>query len=112
MTEQATKPMESEAEETCCSVTARVDVFEKDDEFVVYADMPGVAPEDVDVRYNNGELILHGRRTSDIAGYHRDFRLGEQIAADRIEAQLTNGVLTLRLPKVEAVKPKRIAVKG
>lgn len=124
MTERAIKPVESEAEPTGRTLAARVDVFEKDDEYLVYADMPGVTPQDVDIRFENGELSLFGRRSRcnagkqgeswecDIHGYNRSFRLGEHVAGDRIEAELKQGVLTLRLPKVEAVKPRRIAVKG
>jgi len=106
------------------TVTPRVDVLETDDEFVLLADMPGVTPENLDVRFENGELTLHGRRPADhpgrtravweyeVTNYFRTFRLTDHISADRIEAELRNGVLTLRLPKAEAVKPRRIAVKG
>jgi len=106
------------------TVTPRADVLETDDEFLLLADMPGVTPESLDVRFENGELTLHGRRTPGHAGqtravweyegtnYYRTFRLTDDIAADRIEAGLKNGVLTLHLPKAEAVKPRRIAVKG
>ena len=114
----------AEGEPRAVAVTPRVDVLETDDELLVFADMPGVAPEDVDIRFENGELTVHGRRAAshpdkaragreyDVTGYFRSFRVAEQIAADRIEAELKNGVLTLHLPKVEAVKPRRIAVKG
>jgi HSP20 family protein len=123
MTEQALKPVDSE-NESGRTISARVDVFEKDDEYLVQADMPGVAADDVDIRFENGEITLHGRRQPshtkkaraaweyEVTGYHRSFRLGDHIASDRIEADLKNGVLSLKLPKVEAVKPKRIAVKG
>jgi HSP20 family protein len=106
------------------ALTPRVDVLETDDEILVYADMPGVTAEDVDIRFENGELAVHGRRAAshpdksratrefEVTGYFRSFRVAEQIAADKIEAALKNGVLTLHLPKVEAVKPRRIAVKG
>ena len=88
------------------------------------ADLPGVKPADVDVRFENGEMTLHGRRTPahlgkrralweyEPAHYHRAFRLTEDVAADQIEAELKNGVLTVRLPKAEAAKPRRINVKG
>ena len=46
------------------------------------------------------------------AHYHRAFRLTEDVAADKIGAELKNGVLTVRLPKAEAAKPRRIDVKG
>ena len=106
------------------TVTPRADVLETDDEFLLLADMPGVTSENVDIRFENGELTLHGRRAADhaekaralweyeVTNYFRTFRLTEHIAADRIEAELKNGVLTLHLPKAEAVKPRKIAVKG
>jgi len=106
------------------TVTPRVDVLETDDEFLVLADMPGVKPEDVDIRFEKGELTVHGRRPVSFTGkepalreyeatnYHRAFVIAETVAADRIAAELKGGVLTVRLPKVEAVKPKRIAVRG
>jgi HSP20 family protein len=102
----------------------RVDILETDQEVVLLADLPGVRPNDVDVRFENGELTIHGRRTSANAGkrrilweyepahYHRVFRLTEDVSADRIDAELKNGVLKVRLPKAEAAKPRRIAVKG
>jgi HSP20 family protein len=102
----------------------RVDILETEQELVLLADLPGVRPADVDVRFENGELTIHGRRNPTHAGrrralweyepahYHRTFRLTEDLAADKIEAELKNGVLTVRLPKAEAAKPRRIAVKG
>jgi len=106
------------------TVAPPVDILERDGDLVLFADMPGVAPGDVDVRFENGELTVHGKRTfnhtgktrqddgDEVTGYFRSFRVSEQIAADRIEANLKNGRLTLRLPKVEAAKPRRIAVNG
>jgi HSP20 family protein len=109
MTDEALKTCNEEACEP--TVTARVDVFERDDEYLVHTDMPGVEAKDVDIRFENGELTIHGRRSAPKSGYHRSFRIGDQIASDRIDANLSNGVLTLKLPKVEAVKPRRIPVK-
>ncbi len=114
----------AEAAERAVTIAPRVDLLEKEDELLLLADMPGVRPEDVDVRFENGELTVHGRRTAahadkeralweyEVTNYFRSFRVTEHIAADRIEAELKNGVLTLHLPKVEAVKPRRIAVRG
>lgn len=102
----------------------RVDVLETEQELMLLADLPGVRPTDVDVRFENGELTIHGRRTPahpnkkralweyEPTHYHRTFRLTEDVAAERIDAALKNGVLTIRLPKAEAAKPRRIAVKG
>ena len=102
----------------------RVDILETEQEVLLLADLPGVRPNDVDVRFENGELTIHGRRQPSNPGkrrtlweyepahYHRAFRLSEDVAADKIDAELKNGVLTVRLPKAEAAKPRRIAVKG
>ena len=102
----------------------RVDILETEQELLLLADLPGVKPADVDVRFENGELTIHGRRNATNVGkrralgeyepahYHRAFRLSEDVAADKIEAELKNGVLTVRLPKAEAAKPRRINVKG
>lgn len=110
--------------ETGTVARPRVDVLETDQELLIYADMPGVKPDDVDVRFENGELTIHGRRTVtkqerqvvyreyEPAHTHRAFRLTEDIAADRIHAELKNGLLTVHLPKAEAAKPRKIAVKG
>lgn len=103
--------------------TPRVDVLETDEELMLLADLPGVAPADVDIRFENGELTVHGRRGPRRSGkpwlwehepgnFHRVFRVTEAVAGDKIHAELKNGVLTVHLPKVEAVKPRRIAVKG
>jgi HSP20 family protein len=93
-----------------------VDILETEHEFLVVADVPGVKPEEVDVRFEQGEMTIHGRRpagrdASPIA-YHRSFAVADTVAADKISAELKNGVLVVKLPKVEAVKPKRITVRG
>jgi HSP20 family protein len=114
----------SRRDEEAVTLTPRVDVLETDNELLVYTDVPGVKSGDVDIRFENGDLTVHARRSQSHAdkeqvgwegeatGYYRTFRVTEQIAADRIEAELKNGVLTLHLPKVESVKPRRIAVRG
>ncbi len=104
--------------------TPRVDIIETAEELLLYADVPGVKPEDVDVRFENGELILHGKvnprhqPTNNLLGefevgdFYRVFTLNETIDAGRISADLKQGVLTVHLPKSEAVKPRKITVKG
>jgi HSP20 family protein len=127
MSAELTRNGASAAAETparAVTVTPRVDVLEREDEVLVLADLPGVKPDAVDVRFEKGELTIHGRRQSAHAGkdsslreyeatnYFRAFALAETIAADRITAELKDGVLTVHLPKVEAVKPRKIAVRG
>ena len=108
--------LESTAPEQLVAVQPRVDVLETENEFLILADVPGVKPEDVDVRFENGELAFTGRRPAvhefEATAYQRTFAVADTVAADKITADLKSGVLTIRLPKTEAVKPKRIAVTG
>ena len=104
--------------------TPRFDIVETDDELTLYGDMPGVEPDDLEVRFENEHLIVDGRvapRHEDrervygeygIGDFYREFRVNEAVDANKIFAELKDGVLTLHLPKVEAIKPKRIEVKS
>ena len=104
--------------------TPRFDIVETDDELVLYGDLPGVAKDDLDVRFENGELTVQAKVASrhteheylygeyGIGDFHRTFSIDETIDAEKISAELHNGVLTLHLPKVETAKPRKIAVKS
>src|SRR5207245_3874815 len=104
--------------------TPRVDIYESDSELAVYADVPGVGPGDVDLRYEGGELILHGRvkprhadenfelQEYEEGDFYRVFSIHESIDSSRIEAECKNGVLIVHLPKVEQARPKQITVRG
>lgn len=104
--------------------TPRVDICETDKELIAYADVPGVRPEDVDLRYENGELLLHGRvQPRSMSGtallyeygtgdFYRVFSIHESIDAKRISAEVKNGVLVVHLPKMEALQPRQIKVHG
>jgi len=102
-----------------------VDILEQDDKLLLLADMPGVKPDDLEVTYERGQLTIHGRvqprqddntdfilREYGVGDFYRVFQIGEGIDAERIEAELKNGVLTLHLPKVQEVVPRKIAVKS
>jgi HSP20 family protein len=104
-----------DAAQRALAVTPRVDLLETENEFLVLADFPGVKPDEVDIRFEKGELSVHGRRTGRegvLTSYSRTFVVSETVATDKITADLKGGVLTIRLPKVEAVKPKKIIVSG
>jgi HSP20 family molecular chaperone IbpA len=104
--------------------TPRVDIFETENELTLFADVPGVRSEDVDLRYERGELVLHARilprhpevhydlQEYEEGDYYRAFAVHESIDASRIQAQCKNGVLTVHLPKAEAVRPRQIKVRG
>jgi HSP20 family protein len=104
--------------------TPRVDVLETETELLLFADLPGVRPDDVEMRFENGELILHGRckprqtgtdyllQEYGVGDFYRAFAIAETIDSDKISAELKDGVLKVHLPKGEAVRPRRITVKG
>jgi len=109
---------------TAVTYTPRCDILETADELILYADLPGVQPGDVDVRFENSELTIYAKCAPrheevnylvyeyGIGDFYRAFTINETIDADKISAELKHGVLTVHLPKSEAVKPKKIAVKG
>jgi HSP20 family molecular chaperone IbpA len=104
--------------------TPQVDICETERELVLYADLPGVRWEDVDLRYENGELLLHGRvqpRPSSgpfllneygTGDFYRVFTIHESIDSSKISAECKNGVLIVHLPKMEALQPRQIQVRG
>ena len=129
MSEFITKPADGnlatvERTRNEATYTPRFDIVETDNEMLLCGDLPGVAPEDLEVRFENEHLIIHGKvapRHEDhehifgeygIGNFEREFRISESVDAGKISAELKNGVLTVHLPKVEAIKPKRIEVKA
>jgi HSP20 family protein len=101
-------------------VRPRVDVFENDEEILLVADVPGVAKDSVDVRYDDGNLTIEAKRTvastaSPLAleyrpaNYRCAFGVPDGIDADKIGAKLEGGVLTVHLPK-PAKRARRIDV--
>jgi HSP20 family protein len=100
-----------------------VDIVEQNDELLVVADVPGAKSDTIDVKFEDGTLEIEAAvepRQSDgrgcllheynVGDYYRSFQVSEAIDASKISAQYADGVLTLRLPKAEAVKPRKIAV--
>jgi HSP20 family protein len=103
-----------------------VDMFETNDQLVVKASVPGVKPENLDVTVQGENLIIKGEtkeeNESQQGRYHvrerrqgafsRTLMLPYPIQNDRVEAHFENGVLTLTLPKADAVKPRQIKVQA
>jgi HSP20 family protein len=102
-----------------------VDVAENKDDFIVKASVPGIKPDDLDISYADDTLTIRGEIKSDneykedqyhlrerrYGSFSRSISLPTKIKGDAIEASYQDGVVTLRLPKTEEVKPKRIAIK-
>ena len=104
--------------------TPRFDLYEDDAGYVLMGDLPGVEPRDLDVKYENREVTIHGRvkprhtegqcfsEEFGVGDFHRSFSVGEHVEGSLIEAELSNGVLTVRLPKRADAKPRKIKVKA
>ena len=88
------------------------------------ADMPGVRPEDVTLRYEKGELTLVGHvkppeafgterlHEYEVGDYVRTFTVHESIDSEKISAEMKNGVLTVRLGKRDEAKPRQIKIQA
>ena len=104
--------------------TPRFDICEQSDELLIFGDLPGVEPGDLEVHFENGELRLTGRVTPrhadrrllygeyGVGDFHRSFAISEAVDASQISAELKHGVLTVHLPKANEVKPRRIEVQA
>jgi HSP20 family molecular chaperone IbpA len=104
-------------------VAPRVDVFENKDELVLVVDLPGVTQDALKIHLEAERLDIEARpepprpatallRETRRFDYRRSFVLPGWVDREKAAAQLKDGVLTLRLPKVAAVKPRRIEVKA
>ena len=100
-----------------------VDIFEDEDGLVVLADLPGVAPEGLDVRVEQRILTItaHAQpapsgtalhREYELTNFFRQFQLPEEVDTARIQAELKQGVLTLRLPRAPKEQPRRVEVRA
>jgi HSP20 family protein len=95
-----------------------VDIYENSEEFLVVADLPGVPPENVSVRLTGDRLELEARQVLpeeqraqlSPLRFVRSFLVPDSIDAAGVNAKTENGVLTIRLKKAEARKPKQITV--
>jgi HSP20 family protein len=99
------------------------DVSETDEAYIIRIDLPGVRKDQIDVQLQDRELAVTGEVDSQPAGRRRrstrrtgrfEYRtvLPGDVQADRVSAQLSDGVLTLTVPKSEAPRPQHIEVSG
>jgi HSP20 family protein len=101
-----------------------LDVFEKDDRFVVKAELPGMKEKDIDVSVVGNRLIIRGERKAESEVEKKDYYYSERsygsfsrsidipsdVDAKKIEASYDDGVLEINLPKTPGVKPKKVSV--
>jgi HSP20 family protein len=100
-----------------------IDIYETSDGLVLYADLPGVTREGLDLQVQDNRLTLFGRiqqREGDdgpvvhqeyqVGDFLRSFILSDEVDHDRISARLNNGVLRVELPRASRSQPRRIEV--
>jgi HSP20 family protein len=104
--------------------TPAVDIFDTEEAIVLKAELPGLAAEDIDIEIDDNVLTLKGERrfqeTVDEGRFYRLERayghfqrsvtLPQGVKADEISADFENGVLSVRVPKADEVKPRKIAI--
>lgn len=119
------RPMRGLEEATTDNFAPPIDITERENEFVVRTDLPGVKKEDINITLENGVLTISAeykkedeqkegdrviRQERRYGRYVRSLRLGVPIDEKKIKANYKDGVLELMLPKAEEAKPKKISV--
>jgi HSP20 family protein len=101
-----------------------LDAYRRDDTFVIHFDLPGVAPDAIELTVEKNVLTVHAERSRHeeavemIVGerpqgtFSRQLFLGDTLDTERLTADYTNGVLTVSLPIAEKAKPRRVAING
>ncbi len=114
----------SETHDTDCVWRPNVDIVENEKEYELYAELPGIKKEDLNIKVEKGHLILSGEKKSENENkeknlYHseriygkfqRSFRLSDEVKSDAIKAKFADGVLRIEIPKAEKEKPKEISI--
>lgn len=95
-----------------------IDLYEDDSNYFVQAELPGFDRKEIDVELEKDRLILKGNRREDgkdgkaEISFHRSVTIPNAVKSEEIAAKYENGLLTITIPKAEAVKPLRIEVKS
>jgi len=103
-----------------------LDIVDNDDHMQIHVDLPGYAPEDVNIEFQNGSLVIsaetkheetveeknYTRRERYHGAYKRALRIPDTFDIENAEANFENGVLLLTLPKKPEAQPVRIAIGG
>ncbi len=101
-----------------------MDIFDAADAIVLKAELPGLSPDDIDIEIDESVLTLKGERRFEetveegryyrveraYGSFQRSVTLPQGVKADEITATFEHGVLTVRVPKADEVKPRKIAV--
>lgn len=123
MPEYAEKKRDSELskKQESSYILPYIDIYEDQEALYINADMPGVSKEKLSIELKDEVLTIEGKVTKsdlkpliqeyNVGDYYRSFTLTEEIDRENISAKMENGVLMLKLPKVEKVKARKIDIK-
>ena len=117
---------DAESQEAARRWTPAMDLVEADDHFVLNADLPGLSQDDVAIEIQDGALTISGERKAEhsesnrgwyrversFGRFSRSLTLPDGVDPDAIEASFDRGVLSVRIPKPEERKPRRIEIGG
>ncbi|EKE15526.1 MAG: Small heat shock protein [uncultured bacterium] len=118
--------MEEETYSSDAEGQLTIDVYQTENDIIIKSTIAGVKPEDLDVTINNDMVIIKGERKNEEkitadnyyyqecywGGFSRSVVLPVEIISDKAEASLKNGILTIKLPKADTTKSKKIQVRG
>ncbi len=101
-----------------------VDIHENNDCIILYAELPGVSQDDLEITIDKDNLLLEAKASIETpaemkpvyaefqsANFKRSFTLSDELDTEQVEAKLTHGLLELTIPKKELSKPRKIEVK-
>jgi HSP20 family protein len=122
-TQDSTRDTE-QTPENLAALLPPVDIYEDETGFTLTADLPGVSKERLGVKVNGDNLLIEGEvlvpapqgmellyAEVPASSYRRSFTLSRELDASKIEANLKDGVLKLRIPKAEEARPRKIEIK-
>ena len=121
---ESTDVQAAKAREESLTLVPPVDIYENAQGITVQADMPGVSKDGLNIQADRNSLVIEGNAVIDVPAameaihadvqatrYRRSFALSAELDAERIEATLKDGVLTLRIPKRAEFRPRKVEVR-
>ena len=121
---ESTDVQAAKAREESLALAPAVDIYENAQGITVQADMPGVSKDGLSIQADRNSLVIEGNAVIDVRAameaihaevqatrYRRSFALSGELDAERIEATLKDGVLTLRIPKRAEFRPRKVEVR-
>ena len=124
VTKQEPAASSAPAQQPSLTYQPNVDICDRGAEVLLVADIPGARADGIDVSFEDGVLSVHaavparelpGRSVHEeygIGDYRRTFRLGDEFDASQITADYRRGVLTIHVPRLAAVRPRKVEVRS